>query len=347
MMDVLREAAAKREQRAAAEEAAALRAQPQAPKGQCNCLAWKRRRPEPFSDLSESSGHAHPPEGIHALGPNVRAVAFGDVRGESAEQNAGLVGFYFPDRLETWDAMCGASFCGNFYHLGPGALELEARGVKRRFCNAEAAFQALKFWDRAGEFESLSGSMAFQRKRELAGQEDFTYAGFGTNWRGMWAVLQAKFRPGSRTAAALLGTGDSFLLEHNSAAGRDAVWSDNCDGEGTNWLGLQLMLLRDQLSGRRAWTDYIAELVDRDSGTPHDKRCQLIWQSNVRSARQALVDAVEEYLNSAQSGVAAQASPLCKRSGCSRPSWNGMDGEYCSRSCMAADGGGRRGASVN
>jgi len=291
MMDVLREAAAKRE-RAAAEEAAALQGRPAPRARQCGCLAWKRRRPEAFADLRELPGPA-PPQGDPAFGPAVHAVAFGDVRDEAAKRGTGLVAFYFPDREEIWDGICGAGFCGNFYHLGPGALELEARGLRRRFCNAEAAFQALKFWDRAEEFESLSGTMAFRKKQELAGQEDFTYAGFGTNWRGMWAVLQAKFKPGSQMAAALLSTGDSFLLEHNSTRGRDMVWSDNCDGEGTNWLGLQLMLLRDQLSGRCGWTNYLNGLIDQDSGTPHDQRCQRAWRAGVRGACHALAEALE------------------------------------------------------
>ena len=30
-----------------------------------------------------------------------------------------------------------------------------------------------------------------------AGQEDWTYAGFGNNWLGMWHILEKKFAPGS------------------------------------------------------------------------------------------------------------------------------------------------------
>ena len=56
-------------------------------------------------------------------------------------------------------------------------------------------------------------------------------------------------------AVALLGTDDSFLLNHSAHPGRDEVWSDNCDGEGTNWLGLQLMLTRGELSGEYEWIE--------------------------------------------------------------------------------------------
>eukprot|EP00971_Amphidinium_carterae_P105706 2093301-Amphidinium_carterae.1 len=106
-------------------------------------------------------------------------------------------------------------------------------------------------------------------------------------------VLRAKFRPGRRFTKGLLATGDTFLLEHNSAHAacivgviwlphhpalannrfpspeyvrcsatfchscgqalpptcRDDLWSDNHVGDGRNWLGLQLMILRDELRG--------------------------------------------------------------------------------------------------
>lgn len=275
----------------------------QSPKAQCSCLAWKRRKPDGFADVFEAPSPTADMGKTQAFGPKVHAFTFGDVREQGQTRDIGLIGFYFPGYEEPWDTICGASFCGNFYNLGPGGLELEAKGspgVRKRFRNAEAAFQALKFWNRAEEFADLSGNMAFQKKRELSGLEDFTYAGFGSNWRGMWAVLQAKFKPGSRMAEALVCTGDAFLLEHNSTPGRDRIWSDNCDGEGSNWLGLQLMLLRDQLAGRHGWTGYLAGLIHEDSGEPCSAHGQHVWQSHVRSARQALVHALDEHLSARQ-----------------------------------------------
>lgn len=53
----------------------------------------------------------------------------------------------------------------------------------------------------------------------------------------MKAVLAAKFVSGSPAAEALIQTCDTFLLEHNVKLGRDTFWSDNCDGEGRNFLG--------------------------------------------------------------------------------------------------------------
>ena len=185
---------------------------------------------------------------------------FPDPRPERAGQQVGVIAFYYPDREEPWDLTCQASFLGNFYPLKE-VLNMEAYGQQRQFQNAEAAFQALKFWrsPRADEFEHATGDEAFRLKQQLKGQEDWTYGDRGTNWNGMWDVLQAKFsNPTMRDA--LVATGDAFLLEHNSCQGRDTVWSDNEDGTGSNWLGLQLMLLRQVLAGdspslRAYWKD--------------------------------------------------------------------------------------------
>jgi len=239
-----------------------------------------------------------------------RAVSFCDVRAGTLGQDVGLIGFYFD---EVWDSMCGAGFCSNHWPLGPWDLEVEARtdpGVRKRFSNAEAAFQALKFWGIAHEFQDLTGEQALLKKRQLAGRQDYSFAGFGNNWRGMWAVLEAKFRPGSRMAEALISTGDAFLLHHNSASGRDTVWSDNCDGEGTNWLGLQLLLLRDQLTGRTAWTDHLLSFIDRESGKPLGHKARHAWQDIVRFSGRALMAAVVAYQSSLPvvPGIGAQQS---------------------------------------
>ena len=42
--------------------------------------------------------------------------------------------------------------------------------------------------------------------------------------------------------------------------GRGNAWSDDCTGDGMNWFGLQLMLVRDELRGKSgdgSWTEYI------------------------------------------------------------------------------------------
>ncbi|CAK0800106.1 unnamed protein product, partial [Prorocentrum cordatum] len=136
----------------------------------------------------------------------------------------------------------------------------------------------------AEEFASLSGEEAQQRARELKGQEDSTFGGFGSKWNAMHAVLRAKFAPGSALHAALLLTGDAFLLNHEVASGLDEVWSDNFDGEGQNQLGILLMLVRDELGGTYKWTQFIADLFDLDAGRPKSSAAADKWQHAVRDA---------------------------------------------------------------
>jgi len=141
--------------------------------------------------------------------------------------------------------------------------------------------------------------------------------------------LKAKFTPGSELTRLLLGTDDAYLLEHNSVTGRDTQWSDNSDGEGTNWLGLQLMILREQYrGGNRPWTTWLNQLIDLNTGKGYSNSMQEAWQNSVRAARHALVAKLQQQ----QPRVA-----ICVRAGCGKPTFNGKPGEYCSRSCRDAD----------
>ena len=114
-------------------------------------------------------------------------------------------------------------------------------------------------------------SDAFVLKRQLEGHEYNDYAGYGSNWEGMLAVLHAKFAA-EPLKTALARTGDAFLLEHNSRVGLDAVWSDKGDRSGSNWLGFQLVLVRDEITGSRAWTDALLAVAPDGS----------IWRSAVK-----------------------------------------------------------------
>jgi len=202
-----------------------------------------------------------------------------------AAPQVGVIAFYYPDKEDACDALCQAGFLGNFWSVGQDGMRVSdrVRNTECSFSNAEAAFQALKFWHAADQFRHASGGQAFQLKKRL-GNPDFSYGGYGSNWLGMLAVLEQKFPHGSALADKLKETGDSFLLEHNAVSGRDAVWSDNSDGSGTNWLGLQLMLIRDQLANRDAWTKLIRSEVDLQTGRPLGAN----WPALVQSATHAL-----------------------------------------------------------
>lgn len=277
------------------------------------------------------------------MDPQPQAVTFPDPR-KGGESPVGLIGFYYPGYREPCDRVCGASFLGNFYEMSPDHLELAAsrngQQTTARFTNSEAAYQALKFWDRAGEFESLSGEEAFMLKKAYKGAEDWTYGDTGGSWQGMRAVLREKFslKRNRRFASKLLETGDAFLLEHNSVPGRDTLWSDNCDGEGKNWLGLSLMLLRDELSSDTSWTTLLSALIDLETGAAKDEAKERQWQDIVRSARGCLVGHLASLAPSP--GAAPSVDPAgppytCMKKSCGKPTWNGQPNEFCSKQCKS------------
>ena len=100
-----------------------------------------------------------------------------------------------PGRPTDADNTFQAGFLGNFWK-SPMTFS-PPNQPKMPFECAEAAFQACKWWGRASEFSLLDGEEAFKLKRKLEGQgSDFTYGGFGNNWKAMMGVLEAKFDPG-------------------------------------------------------------------------------------------------------------------------------------------------------
>eukprot|EP00927_Polykrikos_kofoidii_P007457 TRINITY_DN13060_c0_g1_i1.p1 TRINITY_DN13060_c0_g1~~TRINITY_DN13060_c0_g1_i1.p1 ORF type:complete len:417 (+),score=46.22 TRINITY_DN13060_c0_g1_i1:55-1305(+) len=233
--------------------------------------------------------------------PDVSQIRMRDPRCQGnpcgAVQRVGVLAFYSPGWDEVWDLLCKASFLSNFYYVGRGGVRLETPrtpGAIHEFTNSEAAFQATKFWDRAADFEFLSGDDAFALSRSLRHEADVTYAGFGSNWNAMLAVLRAKFTPGTVMARGLVKTADAFLLEHNASKGRDTLWSDDNDGSGRNWLGLQLMLVRDEITGEdtkgnssASWKQLLLSCVDLDTGSFRN-RCKT-WKDAVQAARDMTV----------------------------------------------------------
>mmetsp|Transcript_11536 Transcript_11536/g.24227 ORF Transcript_11536/g.24227 Transcript_11536/m.24227 type:complete len:843 (-) Transcript_11536:74-2602(-) len=259
------------------------------------------------------------------------AVHFKDPRRPLEGSDVSVVGFHCE---EVWDTLCCSAFLGNSHDLTPKGITMTApcdRSTARSFRNAEAAFKALKFWAHAEDFARLSGHEALQQKAPLGAREDLTYAGFGSDWKGMLAVLDAKFRPGSDMAKELLRTRDAFLLKHNSVKGCDGIWSDNWDGEGANWLGLQLMIIRDRLAGQDKWASWIANLIDLGSGQGHTANKAHIWQQTVRRARQALVDEVCRRYS-------LEPEHICMRVGCGKATGSTEPNTYCCKPCRIVAG---------
>lgn len=267
---------------------------------------------------------------------NLDAVAINDPRNDSrrARTYAGKVSvlcFYFDGAMTLPDLLCGFPAGGNFYEDGhtlsvapPGKW-----GSAKKFTNAEAAFQALKSWHTAHRFRHADGNEAFNLKRAIR-SPDFKYAGYGSNWAGMMAVLEVKFSNdtyGSRQSRrCLLATKDAFLMETNVKAGRDNVWSNNYLGDGKNWLGLQLMLLRDNIaavedrSHQSKWTTWLVEgPVGLDVLTGKFRR-EKMWQLTVLEATNNLKQAlVEKKYNE------------CANKVCGRQALHNQVGGYCSQ----------------
>lgn len=250
--------------------------------------------------------------------------------------DAGVVGFYQPGSPEIWDEKCGAGFLGNFWNCGVDFIEVEAAHesnpsyrTRHTFNCTEAAFQALKFWNRAHEFRHADGDAAFQMKKQMPNW-DQSYGVHGNSFKGMFACLRSKFRPGSPCVQALVQTRNDYLLEHNKYTGRDSVWSDNNDGTGSNWLGMQIMLLRDELSGQDLWTRFITLYcqINLETGLGASPASTACWQRSVQIANQALVYKL-------RSVMPVYAGPICQLDGCNKPTWNGQDKQCCGRGCQS------------
>ncbi len=165
-------------------------------------------------------------------------------------QNYNLIAFYYPDGDAVCDKVYHGQFLANFHRC---SFSLTINGITASFHNAEAAFQATKWWNNPADlalFEAAkTGTDAFQKKKGLH-NPDGSYAGLGRDG-AMKAVLAQKFSDAA-LQQALLATGDAYLLEHNDVKGRDDYWSDDHDGSGQNMLGKTLMALRQTLGGAGA-----------------------------------------------------------------------------------------------
>lgn len=65
--------------------------------------------------------------------------------------------------------------------------------------------------------------------------------------RTMESILRAKFAPGTECAALLERTGSATLVEGNTWG--DVYWGV-CNGQGSNYLGILLMLVREENRAR-------------------------------------------------------------------------------------------------
>lgn len=267
----------------------------------------------PSVDRSLSTGAVgHEESWAGRLQPRAGQVLFDDPRGRRGR--LGIVAFSKGERIEPCDRRCSASFLGNYYDLGPNGLPVLVNCLAwwdcfsccqevQYFRNAEAAFQSLKYWrcGRASEFENLTGSQAVEKSEQLIKSHDRQVAGFNNMFAAMMHVLRGKFSVGSPFATALLKTDEDYLIHHVTNED-DPVWSDDSYGFGTNWLGMQLMLIRDSLRRSRyedetlevpEWTAFIETCIDTQTGLPISTEGFKLWQTSVLSAAEAVLGSVQ------------------------------------------------------
>jgi hypothetical protein len=118
------------------------------------------------------------------------------------DRNVEVLAFYYPGEEALCDLICRVPFLGNLWALHDEPLTLTAEeaptvGVPRQvrtyqFVNSEAAHQALKFWRRARLFEQIDGKDAIALSDRLSQHDvpDWSYGGYGDQWKGMVAVLR-------------------------------------------------------------------------------------------------------------------------------------------------------------
>lgn len=298
-----------------------------------------------------------------------------DPRDPKAKKQVPVIAFYGPGFDDLPDQLCQHTEFGNFWPVPEDVTfthrKLARKGKKPQplsFSNTETAFQAMKFFHdekSLNQFTGLSGGQAFAKKKELvntpgAAHEDKTAMGIG-NWNAMYMLLKVKFganldvatKAQKKLRKKLLDTGDKFLIEYNAASGRDNVWSNNGadQADGFNWLGLQLMLLRDEINeGKNGatkaskpdknagkWTTYFKGMgMPTTDGTLHlpeggwdgDWRNQ--WKDgDFAKYLQLLVEAPTK----AVEAELMKRGMVCATPGCGKPSWNGLPGECCSKRC--------------
>eukprot|EP00746_Dinoflagellata_sp_MGD_P125617 gnl/MRDRNA2_/MRDRNA2_60419_c0_seq1.p1 gnl/MRDRNA2_/MRDRNA2_60419_c0~~gnl/MRDRNA2_/MRDRNA2_60419_c0_seq1.p1 ORF type:complete len:271 (+),score=60.42 gnl/MRDRNA2_/MRDRNA2_60419_c0_seq1:63-875(+) len=225
--------------------------------------------------------------------PNLNVAYITDPRADAGAANVSVIGFYYPSHDIKVDTICGAPFLGNFW--APALIKDFAppnfASDPHTFNCSEACYWASQWWSHASEFEGKDGQQVFDLAQKLIKDgvpSDPTFGGFGSAWKMMRVILRMKFVAGSELANGLLSTQDAYLVEHQEGHDSDNEWSDYCNGSGKNWLGLQLMELRDELRSSKhgGWSAYAATAYDLETGVP--QKGEEAWLKTVSKAAKAL-----------------------------------------------------------
>merc|ERR1712166_386725 len=199
--------------------------------------------------------------------PNLNVARMPDPRRGAAPGAAvSVIGFYGSHHNQIGpsavDSACNATFLGNWWTPAPlrsFAPPTHASDPHSFVCS-EAVYWAVQWWSpHAHSFERLNGQQAFELALKLINS----------------SVPQ-----------------DPYLVEHQEGYDSDRSWSDFCDGTGSNWLGLTLMRVRDELRMNSwplqssNWTAFGDAAYSPVDGTP--LAGQAAWLKAVQTAATAL-----------------------------------------------------------
>jgi len=215
------------------------------------------------------------------------------------QQQLGIIAFsrLDPD-ASAMSRLCRAQVLSNAFDLGRGGMALVAPCSRSssKFRNAEAAYQATSNWPLSGLFQELGAVAAIRKVQRFGSYRDQTRGGFANSWRAMLAALEAKFAPNTAVAAALVKSGDAFLLDTSEALELDT------EEMPPDWIGLLLMIVRDKLTKNPSWSLYIQGFCDLQSGKPVDSMKAAPWK--------AWQEAVQDAIAAIQKNSSAQLASL-------------------------------------
>ena len=107
------------------------------------------------------------------------------------------------------------------------------------------------------ESYNISESIQFDNIILLDLLDFFLYKMEIFDWNMMKKFLIYQFTIDKSYFNKLKDTKDKFILEHTNTFGKDIIWSNNKNGLGKNWLGLQLMLIREKSIPNKTFTNLI------------------------------------------------------------------------------------------